>query len=294
MKNVHKYIICFFILIIISGCNDNSYDSWHLNNLDVNKLWEYSKGESQVIAFIDTGVSDELATHLSDRIIFKYNIIDNNQNVKDYHGHGSEMISVACGDGFSNVYGIAPNSKIIVLKAVSNEGKTDNDYLFQALKMAQNKGATIVNISLGGYKYNEKVSKQINTMVNQNIAIVAAAGDYNNKDLLFPASLNNVISVEASNKSGERWKDSNHSEDSLIRMPGCDIDVLSLDSNGIACKSTASGTSQAAAIASGYIALIKDYKLSNDTVLSNSELIELLRSLGTKNSDKIDYTIPFK
>ena len=165
--------------------------------MKIDKLWEYSKGDTQTIAFIDTGISDELANILSEKIVYKYNIFEKNDNVSDIHGHGTEIVSVACSNGYKNVFGIAPNAKIIILKAVSDEGKTNNNNLYSALKIAQNKGATIVNISLGGYKSDEKVINQINSMIDDNITIVAAAGDYQNKDLLFPANQNNVISVEA-------------------------------------------------------------------------------------------------
>lgn len=293
MKRIFSLILIVILSISLVSCTSKQ-SSWHLKKMHIQQLWEFSKGESQTIAFIDTGLSDELQMKYQSRIVYSYNIADDNEAVIDHHGHGTEMVSVACGDGFSNIFGVAPAAKIIVLKAVSDDGKTDNEYLYQALKVAENNGATIVNISIGGHKSNEKVIGQINTMTQKGITIVASAGDYNNKDLLFPACAENVISVEASSKDGKIWKESNHSEDSIIRMPGCDIDVLTVGDDGTMHKDKATGTSQAAAITSGYIALIKDYYLSHGIQLSNSELIELLISLDTKNASNIDYMKPFE
>lgn len=76
--------------------------------MHIQQLWEFSKGESQTIAFIDTGLSDELQMKYQSRIVYSYNIADDNEAVIDHHGHGTEMVSVACGDGFSNIFGVAP------------------------------------------------------------------------------------------------------------------------------------------------------------------------------------------
>ena len=76
-------------------------------------------------------------------------------------------------------------------------------------------------------------------------------------------------------------------------MPGDAIEVLSIESGSI-CKTTASGTSQAAAITSGYIALIKDYYVKTGTPISNGDLLLRLSDLATQsNNTGIDYTLPF-
>ena len=180
MRKAKTHIAFIFIvltLIFTVSCSQKGYSSWHLNELNIDKLWEYSKGSSQVIAFIDTGISPDFRNSCADRIIFEYSVIDDSENVLDLHGHGTEMISVACNSDYKDVYGIAPESKIIVIKAVSDEGKTNNNYLYKALVVAEEQGATIVNISLGGYKHSDKVEDQIAGMIDKGISIVAAAGD---------------------------------------------------------------------------------------------------------------------
>lgn len=283
-------ILMCFVVFVCSACSSrsNKYESWHLNAMNVDKLWEYSKGDSQTIAFIDTGISNELYDDLKDRIVMCCNVIDENDDVLDAHGHGTEMISVACGSGFNGVYGIAPSAKIIVIKAVSNEGKTNNRYLYRALKVAEENKATVVNISIGGYKTDEDVIEQLGIMTDKNITIVAAGGDYQNKDLLFPANQENVVSVEALTQKNTMWEQSNHTDSSVVRMPGTDIDVITMI-DGKSVKSRANGTSQATAITSGYVALLRDYYNS----VEQAEIVEKLRSLDTKSGNKINYTAPF-
>ena len=79
-----------------------------------------------------------------------------------------------------------------------------------------------------------------------------------------------------------------------MRMPGCNIDVLTLGIDGKVHKDVATGTSQATAITSGYIALIKDYYLLNGIQLNNEELIDVLKTLNTKEQSSIDYVKPFE
>lgn len=254
--------------------------------MNYNQLLKYSKGDSQTIAFIDSGISDAYAKKLGDRIVGKYNVLDDSGNTNDYNGHGTEMVSIACGDGYNEVYGIAPKAKIIIVKAISDEGLTNNDYLLKALQYISNSKATIVNISLGGMNYSEQVVKQIAEMQRQGITILAAAGDYDNKDLLFPASLETVIAVQSINEKGILWEECNitmDKKDSIVKYPGVDIESLTVENDKL-ISTISSGTSQSTAIASGYAALIKDYyKKLHKSEIEYDYLLELMKNNTNKS-----------
>ena len=47
---------------------------------------------------------------------------------------------------------ILHDSKIIVIKVINDEGSTNNALLLRGLKKAEEYGADIINLSLGGYK----------------------------------------------------------------------------------------------------------------------------------------------
>lgn len=54
-----NWMFCCIVIVIICLCyvlGRSEYTSWHLNYMNIDGLWEYSKGENQVIAFIDTGI----------------------------------------------------------------------------------------------------------------------------------------------------------------------------------------------------------------------------------------------
>lgn len=278
--------LTFIILVLVAVHHDQ-------DTLNYKKIWEYSTGDSQRIAFIDTGIVDEYADELDGGIVGKYNIIDNNENVCDGHGHGTQMVSVCCGNGYMDVYGCARDAELLIVKAVSDEGKTNNDYLLKALEYAENNDATVVCIALGGFKISEEVTNKIYQMIDNNISIVAAAGDYGNKELLFPANVEGVISVEAGD--GDRiWDESNSSESSVLRFPGVDVLAISLDQNRSVCALEISGTSVSCAMVCGYIACVRDYYEHHGNELDNGKLVELLGGLNTKSSGDVDYCSVFK
>lgn len=301
MKKGQRIFIAILILGIIGisayfyknnfNENKNKYN-WYLTAMNLEELNKLSKGESQCIAFIDSGVSDELLEKFGDRIIYKYNLIDKSEDVNDENGHGTEMVSVACNNGYKGVYGIAPNSKVIVLKIVDNEVKTNNEVLSEAIKIAIQKGATIINISLGGNIYNKKVMEQIKIAINKNITIVAAAGDYGDKDLLFPASCDGVISVQGLDSKFKTWEYSNTSSVGAVTFPCEKIDSLEEVNNELS-KIQVTGTSQATALTSGYIALIKDYAINNNIKLDNEKLRKILLKIHSFKKSNKEYVKAF-
>ncbi|WP_420488230.1 S8 family serine peptidase [Gottfriedia acidiceleris] len=124
----------------------------------------------------------------------------------------------------------------------------------------------------------------------KNITVVASTGDYGNKDSLFPANIDGVISVQAKNKKGAIWEYSNTSKTDVVAFPGIEINSLTLDSK----KVKMNGTSQATAIASGYIALLRDYYQKNNISFDNDKIINDLKSLKSTQNNDVNYLKLFK
>ena len=123
-------------------------------------------------------------------------------------------------------------------------------------------------------------------MQRQGITILAAAGDYDNKDLLFPASLETVIAVQSINEKGTLWEECNITMDkkeSIVKYPGVDIESLTVENDKL-ISTISSGTSQSTAIASGYVALIKDYyKKLHKSEIEYDYLLELMKNNTNKS-----------
>jgi len=73
-------------------------------------------------------------------------------------------------------------------------------------------------------------------------------------------------------------------------MYGVDILGLTFGNESIEM----SGTSQATALAVGYIALIRDYHIRNGVSLSNKDILEMLQYLDSNEKQVVDYLSPFR
>lgn len=280
-----RTIIKYLLILVLVGCTNKDY----MDILQIEALNKYSKGEDQVIAIIDSGISNRLLNKYEDQIIGYYNIIDNTDNVKDYHGHGSEMASL--------FFKLNNKSKVIIIKIIDDDGNTNNKLLLKGIKKAMEYKATIINLSLGGYKQDKQVIKEIDNITNKGVSIVCASGDYGDKDLLFPACLDNAISVGAIDKNGKQWQDSNTGKNLVCSFLGVDIpiddnildndidkELLGKSKNGYIYKS---GTSYSAIIASNYLSIIRSYYSKNNIAYTNKTLIKKLKSMDYTNYLKL-------
>lgn len=284
---------CIIMIIVLTVFNKKSDDTWYYSEMNIDKLWQYSIGDGQTIAFIDTGISDSMLEANRDKIKHTYNVITNSDNVSDKNGHGTEMISVACTGYNETTSGIAYGADMIIVKAVNDNGTTNNTYLLRAINYAVENGATVINISLGGFKSDDAVIEAINAAINKGITVVSAAGDYGNKDLLFPANVDGVISVGGLERDLSIWKNSNKSSDCTCYFPAVDISAISLRDREYK-ENTILGTSASCALASGYIALIREFAELNSIPLNNDQLVGVLKNIKVQGKDEFNFGEPFE
>lgn len=238
----------------------------------ISKQFNYiGNGSTQTLAILDTGINNQLLNKYHNQIIDTYNVVEHSHDVKDKHGHGSSLTSLIV--GFPGNRGIVPKVKIIIVKITDSEGNSSNQYLYEGLKYVENK-ADVVNISLGGNIADEKVINQIQQMIQNNIDIVAAAGDYGNKDLLFPANIDGVISVGSLDEQFNISEFSNYEDCITCLFPGEDIHCY----DGIY-----SGTSYSSILASGYVLQIRDYMTKNNVSKNTIEVLKRINPYYTKS-----------
>ncbi|MCY8938368.1 hypothetical protein [Peribacillus frigoritolerans] len=103
--------IIIILLVILTACTSSEIENneqWYYEELELKELWSYSKGDSQTIAIIDTGISKYGKEVYADRIVDTYN---SGKDVTDENGHGTEMVNIASGDGQDGVGGELQNRK---------------------------------------------------------------------------------------------------------------------------------------------------------------------------------------
>lgn len=286
------FIVAAFVCIIMvpitySSIFSDSYyagdHNWCEKHMMYDELFEISTGDSQKIALIDSGISEfqnEEDVHIE-------NLIDNQY---DKNGHGTMMFSLIKGyepgenteEKDLRILGIAPSVQILSIKVTSDFEGINADVIADAIQIAIDNNATIINLSIGSSQNNDRITKKINEAIQKGITIVCAAGDYGNPDLVFPSNLNGVISVGALDEDSKEWVESNAPKDCDILAPG--VNVNSLDNEKKLINSD--GTSQATALISGYVALLKDYAKKNNVDIDNGKIIEILHKI---NKETLSY-----
>lgn len=249
--------LVFLLALCLSlGCFENQSETpWYLNEMNMDSAWEIADGSGVTIAFIDSGICAEMYEVNSDRIVAAYNVLEHNSDVTDENGHGTAMISAACSSKESGICGIAPEAHIMPVEATDAYGLVAPESLAQGICWAVDHDADVICLSLGSHLYCESVADSIDYADSRNVIVVAAAGDYSERDLLFPASMSNVIAVASEDENGALCDFSSYSENKSISIPGEGIETLSIDEDGNTVIKRSHGTSVSCAIMAGIIAL---------------------------------------
>ncbi len=263
-----------------------------------------TKGHPSVkIAVLDTGVNlnhRELTGKLVDPADFVNiqgldttefigDLTDNDQIPEDEVGHGTHVSGIIAAKGIEMDEGVCPNCRIMpvrVLATMKNGKKIMGagiiDNINTGIKYAVDKGADIINMSLGikhegGGLPHEDVIKYA---LSKNVTIVAASGNDGSPEKYYPGALPGVIAVGAVDNSGIVTAFSSYGAEITVVAPG--LDIYSSFSNNT--YSFASGTSQASPFVCGSIGLMKSYARQKGKNLTNDTIRYILKH----TSDKVD------
>ncbi|MBI5049872.1 MAG: S8 family serine peptidase [Nitrospirae bacterium] len=271
-------------------------------DIDAPAAWDFTTGSASVIiAVIDTGIklthtdlsaniwsnTGETAGNSTDDDSNGYaddvngwDFVNDDNDPSDDCGHGTHVAGTiaAVGNNATGVAGVMWTAKIMALKALGGtdcSGTTAD--LASAITYAINKGANIINLSLGMDSADLTVFNAIDSARTSGILVVAAAGNGGSDNIgddddatpFYPASytLANIISVTATNQNDRLASFSNYGAASVdLGAPGvniystvpkvseCPYDTSSL------CSDTdynySNGTSMAAPQVSGTAGLI--------------------------------------
>jgi len=222
-----------------------------------------TRGAGVQVAVIDTGVDFE-HPDLRGQVVVRRNFVDGDFGRFAHDTHGTEVSGViaALADNGIGIVGIAPQARIIALKACwqtsAGAAAACNSFtLAQALEAAIVARAAIVNMSLAGPP-DPLLSRLIEQGAAQGTIFVGAAA--HTPAGSFPADLPQVLAVDAAEETSGK---PHH-----LQAPG--HDVLTLVSGGH--YDFASGSSLAAAEVSGIVALL----LTQDPHLGAPQIRSLL------------------
>ena len=223
-------------------------------DMDVPEAWDLATGAGVTVAVVDTGVDadhEDLAGELAvnggemgagretngidddgDGLIddwrgYDFSYGDNNPD--DVKGHGSHVTGtiVATNGNGKGISGVAPDAKVLMLKALGDTGQGAWSDLADAFDFAGDQGIRVVNASLGGAGYvpviDDVIAQHPNTLY-----VVSAGNDNANLDTstYYPCEAvePNVLCVGASDNRDTRASFSNYSPTAVdVFAPGVSI-----------------------------------------------------------------------
>ena len=255
--------------------------NWGVSFVDADDAWKHTRGDNVKVAVIDTGWYPH--KDLIANFVEGYDATGNN----DYYDHGnfhathcSGIIAANCGSN-SGVMGIAPNSKLISIKCLNDDGTGTYDDVIQALKIAHDLDVDIINMSLGNPNSpdNETLHNLVKDISNQGKIIVCASGNDGKTELNFPARFDEAVSVAAVDQSGQLAKFSSTGPQLDAAAPGVQIYSTWGDNQ----YAQLSGTSMSCPAISGIIALILSWYKQHPEygfVINQKNITKMLFDLG--------------
>ncbi len=248
-------------------------------DIDAEEGWKVNTGSSEVvIKILDTGI-DTNHPDLMDKIVDTRSYVPWELSVEDYNFHGSHVagISAASSDNNKGIAGVCRECSIASIKVLASNGygtaSTVTNGLFYAVDSYS--GTEVINMSLGSSANSITMYSVIQDLDSLGVPMVAAAGNSNNSVKNYPAAYDEVISVGGVDNQGNKYSESSYGDWVDIAAPGTDIySALTTLVYPNYPYWYISGTSMAAPHVAGAIGLL----LSEDIILSNSEIKEILQT----------------
>lgn len=260
-------------------------EQWQLQMVNADSAWQLETyGNDIRVAVIDSGCypHEDLKSNLLDG----KNYIDDSNDVTDNNGHGTHVSGIIAAEmNDIGITGVAPKAKIVPLKCFDPFCDTYVDTLIQAIYDAVDiYHCKVINMSWGLKRDDPLLEEAIDYAYENGVFCVAAVGNYGSNTLYYPAAYENVIGVGSVGIGKRKSVFSQYNKSVFIVAPG-ELIKSTYKDGGYA---SLSGTSQAAPVVSGIVAVL----LSMDENVSfngfKQMLIDTAEDLGEEDYD-IEY-----
>ncbi len=241
---------------------------WALDLFNAESRWKTSKGAGVVVAVVDTGVSGA-HQDLDNRVLAGRDFIDPGTSAKDENGHGTHVAGIIAANAYNRlgIAGFAYKAKILPVRVLDETGAGDNAGVANGIIWAAQKGADVINLSLGSTQSDSAIQSAVAYAQSRNAVVIAAAGNAGCGLLLgaptsYPAAYPGVLGVGAISRDRVVARYSSCGSWVDVVAPGSAIvsTMLAAADSGLGCTPgkrycTLSGTSMATPYASATAAL---------------------------------------
>jgi len=255
------------------------FEAWGVQS----HLWPLSTGEGVTVAVIDTGVEASLP-ELRDVVLPGTNAEDEGRgdgredldSFENPPGHGTGMASLIAAQGRgTGMVGVAPGAKILPIVAQSKPAYA------KGIRFAADKGAQVINLSQAvPGRCPEELQESIAYALEKDAVIVAGAGNDGNgaNASNSPANCKGVLAVGAVDLKGRPWEKTQRQPYVTVAGPGVKTATVLKDGK----LYPGSGTSDASALVSGAVALIR----AEHSDMTNREVVRQLIASAADLHDK--------
>lgn len=255
---------------------------WGVNSYGIPFLWRQTKGSGVTVAVVDSGVAPHFA--LKD-VVVDYRNFSGDADQYDTLGHGTHVAGVI-GAKTGAAKGIAPEAKILSLKALGHSGMGSLNAVADAVHFAIEAKVDIISMSLGSSRPDDRLHAAIREAQAKNIIVVCAAGN-DGGAVNYPAAFAETIGVGAVDRHGNACAFSCRGKEIVVAAPGQDITSTWLNEG----YATISGTSMAAPFVSGVLSLFISEEKAEGRKVNQQSVLKALqdtcRDVGDPGKDHL-------
>ncbi len=196
-------------MLSYSAVPDDKYYGTYQDNLramNVPYAWEQGVfgDKSVIVAVIDSGLAagheDIDYTH----VLKGKSYVPGQSQIADGDGHGTFVSGIIMADqnNGKGIAGIVPDVCLLPLKVFDSRGNAYGDSVIEAVYDAVDKGADVINMSMGTTSYSKSFKDACDYAASKGCIIVAAAGNNGDTTKMYPAAFTNVIAVGSTDNEG--------------------------------------------------------------------------------------------
>lgn len=243
-----------------SGTPSQEYaDSWGVARIDADAVVQTGiKGTGIKVAILDSGIDynhPELVDNYKGGYNFAY---DNNDPFDDTmsgytkSGHGTHVAGIiGARENGTGVVGVAPDVSLYAVKVLNGGLSGDVSDIIAGIEWAIENKMQIISMSIGSALFSQALKDACDKAAQAGIVLVAAAGNFNEAYIDYPAAFDSVIAVTATRPDDTRPM-YNYGPEMELAAPGVNI-KSTIPGGGYGYLT---GTSQAAPHVAGVVALL--------------------------------------
>jgi len=249
--------------------------------------WAYTQGSADVIiAVVDTGVNLD-HPEFTGRLVQGYDFINNDDQPIDDNGHGTHTAGIVAA-GINNglgMVGVCPGCRLMPVKVLNQNNAGTWVSVAKGVLFAVDNGARVINLSLGAAVSSKTLEDAIAYANDNNVLVVAAAGNMGVDRAFYPAALDGVLAVSATDAQDKRWALSNYGDYIDVAAPGYAIFSTYHDlTNYYQGYNYMSGTSMASPFVAGLAGLL----FSQEAGRTPTDVTNLITSTADKMGTHVD------